>query len=182
MFATYRLPDAMPGEKVVTVIHCDAFVAVKRVLFFIFLIAIPVALIAMIRLLFPNAGETIWFWPLLLVLTSSYLLFVWLLFFYSLIDYFLDVWIITNIRIIDVRQDGLFSRTIAEVRLDKIQDVSSEISGFFETFLGYGNVVVQTASEKNALFFEEVSNPDNIRDILVRLTSKEHTQANLENQ
>lgn len=176
MFSTYRLADALPGEKVINVIHRDAFIALKRVLFFIFLLIIPIVIILMINNLFPSIMEIVWVWPLLLICSSSYLLFVWLLFFFSLIDYFLDVWIITNTRIVDVRQNGLFSRSVSEVRLDKIQDISSNISGFFETFLKFGNVMVQTASEKNAISFEQVANPDKIRDLLVRLTAEEHNK------
>lgn len=174
MFSTYRLPDALPGEKVINVVHRDAFVAVKRVLFFILLLALPLALVLMLRNLFPSLLDIIWVWPLLLVLASAYLFFVWLLFFFSLLDYFLDVWVITDNRIINIRQDGFFSRSISEVRLDKVQDISSQTHGFVETLLGFGNVIVQTASEKNALFFEEVSHPEKIRDILVKLIDKKH--------
>lgn len=176
MFATYHLSDALPEEKIIAVVHRDVFIAIKRIVFFVLLLALPIVLIYMLRLLFPNLIEIAWAWPLLLILASSYLLFIWLLFFFSLLDYSLDVWIITDIRIVDVRQDGLFSRSIAEVRLDKIQDISSQANGFFQTFLKYGNVIVQTASERNVLIFEEVDNPENIRDILVKLVDKEHVE------
>ncbi len=85
----------------------------------------------------------------------------------------MDVWIITDVRVVDVKQEGLFSRSISEVRLDRIQDISSNTSGFFQTFLKYGNVTVQTASENNKLFFEEIPRPDHVRDVLVDLTHKD---------
>lgn len=179
MFTTYRLPDALPGEKVIKVVHRDVFIALKRIIFFILLLAIPIIIIVMLNSLFPSLVEITWAWPLLLVCASAYLLFVWLLFFFSLLDYFLDVWIITDNRVIDVRQDGFFSRSISEVRLDKIQDISSQTAGFIETFLKFGNVILQTASERSAIFFEEINDPENIRDILVKLVDKEHEKHNI---
>lgn len=61
-------------------------------------------------------------------------------------DYYLDVWIITNQRLIDVEQHGLFSRTISELPMAKIQNVTLEIRGFFATILHFGNLKVETAS------------------------------------
>lgn len=174
MLTVYHLADALPGEKVITVIHRDAFIAVKRVLSFALLLALPIALIAMINNLFPALSERIWAWPALLLALSAYLFFIWLLFFFSLIDYILDVWIITDKRIIDIRQNGFFSRTISEMHLSRVQDVSSETHGFFPTFLKYGNVIVQTAGEHNKLFFEEVNHPEHIRDILMKIVSEQH--------
>lgn len=173
MFSTYRLSDAFPGEKVIAVVHRDAFVAVRRVIFFVLLLALPLAVVAMVNFLFPALLEKIWLLPALLLCSSAYLLFIWLLFFFSLLDYFLDVWIITNLRIVDVRQDGFFSRSISEVRLEWIQDISSEINGFLATVLKYGNVSVRTAGDHTPLFFQEISNPEHIRDLLMELLNKE---------
>jgi hypothetical protein len=131
MLAVYHLPDALPGEKVITVVHRDAFIAVKRVVFFVLLLTLPVILLMGIATLFPSLGERVWLWPSLLLAVSAYVFFVWLLFFFSLVDFILDVWIITDQRIIDVRQNGFFSRSVSEVRLSRIQDISSEIHGFW---------------------------------------------------
>lgn len=178
MLSIYRLPDALPGETVVSVVHRDAFIAVKRVVFFVLLLALPIIVIWMIMFLFPTLLEIVWLWPLTLLTASGYLLFVWLLFFFSLIDYFLDVWIITDRRIIDVRQEGFFARSVSEVSLERVQDISSDIHGIWPTILKYGNVVVQTASEQNKLFFEEVSNPEHIRDMLTKLIAKRGADKN----
>jgi len=171
MLALYYFAAPLPGEKVIKVIHRDVFIVLKRILFFILLLLIPVIVTAMINFLFPALIEVMWVWPALVLASSAYLLFIWLLFFFSLIDYILDVWIITDQRIIDVRQKGFFSRSVSEVRHDHIQDISSEISGFFPTILKYGNVIVQSAGEQNKLFFEEVPNPESIRDMLMKMTT-----------
>lgn len=177
MLSVYRLAGPLPGEKVISVIHRDAFIAIKRVIFFLLLLVLPLILMVMIRTLFPDVIFTTWMWPMILLAASAYLFFIWLLFFFSLIDYFLDVWIITDQRIIDVRQHGFFSRSISEMRLSRIQDVSSEQHGFMPTLLHYGNVIVQTASDSNKLFFEEVAHPEHIRDVLMRLTAEKKETA-----
>ncbi len=177
MLSTYHLTDHLPGEKVIAVFHRDAFIAVKRVIFFGLLLLLPIIVIGMINFLFPELAGMAWVFPALLLVGSAYMFFVWLLFFFSLIDYFLDVWIVTDQRIIDIHQAGFFSRSVSEVKLSRVQDISSEIEGFWPTMLKYGNVIVQTASEQSKLFFEEVPKPDHIRDLLVKLTS-EHKPVN----
>ena len=53
----------------------------------------------------------------------------------------------TNDRIVDIEQHGLFSRTISEVDLFRIQDVTVDIHGIIATLLNYGNLTVKTASD-----------------------------------
>ena len=62
-------------------------------------------------------------------------------------DYYLDVWLITTERLIDIQQRGLFDRTISELSLNNVQDVTIEIRGIIPTLLKFGNLKVQTASE-----------------------------------
>jgi uncharacterized membrane protein YdbT with pleckstrin-like domain len=176
MFSGYNLADILPGEKVTTIVHRDFFVAIRRIIFFILLLAIPIVLIIMVNFLFPVLLERVWLWPVLLLSSSAYLLFIWLLFFFSLLDYALDIWIITNIRVIDVHQDGFFSRSTAEIRLEWIQDISSDSNGFFATIFRYGNLNVQTASEHNSLIFEQIPNPEHIRDLLMESVNKEESK------
>ncbi len=172
MLLHYRLPDALPGETVIRVVHRDLFIVLKRIVLFVILLALPVALVAMVSNLFPQVMSTSIGWPLIALSVSGYLLFIWLLFFFSIIDFILDVWIVTDQRIIDVRQSGFFSRRISEQRIARIQDVSSEMHGFFGTLLKYGNVTVQSAGQENKLFFEEVPHPEDIRDLLTRLSTQ----------
>lgn len=168
----YHLPDPLPGETVLQVIHRDSFIALKRIFLFIVLLALPVGLFFMLSQLFPDLHNGLLAWPIIVLSASGYLFFVWLLFFFSIIDYILDVWVVTNERIINIEQNGFFSRTIAEQHLSKIQDVSSDVHGFWPTIWKYGNVTVQTAGEFGKFHMEEVPNPDRIRDMLVKMSSQ----------
>ena len=57
-----------------------------------------------------------------------------------------DVFIVTDIRIVDVDQKGLFSRTVSEVKLDDIQDVSWSKSGIIHALFNVGDLKIQTSS------------------------------------
>lgn len=168
----YHLPDPLPGEVVLRVIHRDAFVIIKRILLFVLLLALPIGLMFMLDQLFPLLRQSFLAWPIVVLSASAYLFFVWLLFFFSIIDYALDVWVITNERVIDIEQNGFFSRSVSEQHLSKIQDVSSEVHGFWPTIWKYGNVQVQTAGEFGKFHIEEVPHPEGVRDLLIKLSSR----------
>ena len=166
----YRLPGKLPDEKIIKVLHRDYFVLLKKVLFFISLVILPLAAFSLILSIYPQILEGDVSYPLLMLAASAYYLFVWLFFFFSFVDYYLDIWIITNERIIDVRQKGFFSRVIAEQRLDRVQDVASEVHGFFPTIFKYGDVHAQTAGEFSKFNFQEIPRPEEVRDIIIKLS------------
>lgn len=166
MLSIYRLPHQLPGEKIVKILRRDVFILFKKILLFLFLLAL---FVGFILISYYQDIEQQYYFPLLILAASAYLLFVWLFFFFSFIDYYLDVWIITNERIINIEQKGFFSRTISEQRLFRVQDVTSETHGLLPTIFKYGNVHVQTAGEKGRFLFEEISDPNQVRDIIIKL-------------
>ncbi|MDD4333275.1 MAG: PH domain-containing protein [Patescibacteria group bacterium] len=171
MLSIYRLPDHLPGEKVIKIIRKDFFVLFKKIVLFVILGGLPFLFFFVTNYSSTlNIGEGLIAYPLTIIFLSSYYLFLWLFFFFSFIDYYLDVWIITNERIIDIKQEGFFARTIAELRLYRLQDVTSEVKGIFSTLLGYGNVYAQTAGEKQRFFFKDVPRPEKIRDLLIKIS------------
>lgn len=102
-------------------------------------------------------------------------MFTCVLFFLIWVDYYLDVWIVTDRRVVNIEQKGLFARTTSELALDKIQDITTEITGLFPTFLNYGDVFVQTAAEKERFIFRKVPRPNRIKDMLMKMQKeKEH--------
>lgn len=173
MLSLYRLPGKIPDEKIIKVLRRDIFILIKKILFFILLLGLPLVLFYIVVVsIYPGIlyGEI--FYPLLILIASFYYFFIWVFFFFSFIDYYLDVWIITDERIIDIEQRGFFARTISEQRLYRVQDVTSEVQGFFPTIFKYGNVYVQTAGSKERFFFNEIPNPDKVRDIIIELMER----------
>lgn len=94
------------------------------------------------------------------LLVSLFYLFILLFIYHAWVDYYLDTWIITSERVVAMEQKGLFNRAVSELRLNRIQDVSSEVRGLLPTFFKYGTVHVQTASESDKFIFSEVPHPE----------------------
>ncbi|MFA5359985.1 MAG: PH domain-containing protein [Patescibacteria group bacterium] len=168
----YKLLEKLPDEKIIKILRKDTFVLFVRFVLGVLLIGLP-ALAGYTTLnLYPNLllGEISY--PLILIAVSGYILFIWLFGFFTFIDYYLDIWIITNQRIIDVRQEGFFSRTVSELKIAKIQDVTSELKGFFQFIFRYGDVHVQTAAETQRFIFMQIPKPEQVRDIIIKLVEE----------
>lgn len=67
-----------------------------------------------------------------------------LLFFYHWVGWYYTYFIITNQRLRQVSQKGLFGRSVVDLGLNKIQNISYNIPGFVGEFLGFGTIVLQT--------------------------------------
>lgn len=107
--------------------------------------------------------------PTLILLTSAYYLVIWLFFITTFVDYYLDAWVVTDDRILNVEQHGLFSRTISELDLAKVQDVTSEVKGVIPSIFGYGQVFIQTAGEKERFIFEQIPKAHDVRKHLLEI-------------
>ncbi len=169
MLSIYRLPGHLPNEKIIKVIRKDIFVLFKKIFLGALLALLPFFVLQIMLNSFPALLSGDLSYPLVVLGASAYYLFVWLFLFFSFIDYYLDIWIITNERIIDIKQEGFFSRVISEQRLNRIQDVTSEVTGIMPTILHYGDVFVQTAGTQQRFYFHQIPNPDKIRDAIIKL-------------
>jgi len=97
---------------------------------------------------------------------SVYYVFLWVYFFVGFLDFWLDVWVITNHKITIINQVGLFNRAVAEISIEKIQDIKVEITGFLQTTLNYGSLSIRTASEETSFIFEGIAGPENVKNII----------------
>ncbi|MEI6042154.1 MAG: PH domain-containing protein [bacterium] len=102
-----------------------------------------------------------------------YYLLLWFRLFYVICMYVLDNWIVTTKRIVDSLQNGFFHRSVAELQLSKIQDVSYKVNGIMPTFFNYGTVEIQTAGKEVKFLFQNVPNPQRIKDIIMELILEE---------
>ncbi|HKF41690.1 MAG TPA: PH domain-containing protein [Thermoanaerobaculia bacterium] len=73
----------------------------------------------------------------------------------------LDEFIVTSRRVI--RKVGVVSREIQQAPLEKIQDITIE-QGVLGRMLGFGTVIVETASEKGMIVFPSVAGPEGFRN------------------
>ena len=164
-------------EKIVYFLRADVIILIKEVVLFTLLLALPFLANYFLQSSFPEIFENPVLFPLVLIFASIYFLTVWLVFFLAFIDYYLDFWIVTNDRIINVSQH-LFSRTISELDLYKIQDITVEITGFLPTVFDYGKVHIQTAGAKSRFVFVDIPNPRGVAKKIMELAeadSKYHS-------
>lgn len=106
----------------------------------------------------------------------TYYLALWYWLFYTITMYTLDNWIVTTKRIIDSVQGGFFNRKVSELNLEKVQDVSYKIEGLIPTFFNYGSVEIQTAAKEAKFLFEEVADPQRIKNIIMELILEEENK------
>lgn len=134
-----------------------------------------------VPVLFPEFWEqsapSFWFFETLIAMV----LWVWSALIF--VDYVLDVWIITDRRVVNVEQKGLFVRQVSELRYQKIQDVTTEVEGFFPTLLNYGEVFVQTAGEKARFLFHNIPRPYEVKSVIMDLQkrTRKHDLGEMEN-
>lgn len=160
-------------ERVVLLLRRDLIVLFFKFLFFLLLVAAPIAVYYMTRALFPDLYLSPLARPILVLIGSTYAMSIWLFAFTVFLDFYLDVWLVTNDRIVNVNQEGLFARTISELDLYKIQDVTSQVHGVFPTMFNYGNVYIQTAGVKERFVFEQVPNPHEVRKTIIDLMAED---------
>jgi len=64
--------------------------------------------------------------------------------FYSWINWFFSLVIISNQRLVQITQEGLFSKTVVDIGLEKILSVNYQVAGVQQTLLSFGTIIVQT--------------------------------------
>lgn len=83
-----------------------------------------------------------------------------LLFFYHWVGWYYTYFIITNQRLRQVSQRGLFGRSVVDLGLNKIQNISYNVPGFTGEVLGFGTIVLQTYV--GDLILDRIQHPDKI--------------------
>lgn len=168
MISLKNLPNKQKGEKVIAVLHRHWIVPFKIILALTFAGILPPFFYLLLQTeLSALFNGPIWA-PFLILMGSFYYLGIWMFVFQEIIDYYLDMWIITNKRVLSIEQHGLFRRTFAELHLEHVVDVTSEIHGMAGTMLHFGDVHVQTAGEQARFHFKEVPRPERIRELVLK--------------
>jgi len=154
------------NEKIVSIHRRHVFTIILELLPMAFSFLVIIGTAFFVSYLIPESiGSAI---PLVFLIMMIFLHMLWIISFIMLADYYLDIWILTNERLITIEQKGLFSRKLSEFELQKIQDVSVNISGFFPTLLNYGDVRVRTASENPDFAFKQVESPNKAKDNIMK--------------
>ncbi|HEX5774620.1 MAG TPA: PH domain-containing protein [Candidatus Paceibacterota bacterium] len=172
-----------PGEKIIRSVRKHWFVFVLELL--------PFALAAWLPLYLPDLFATLsgavansspatvaafsFANPWVRLVYGFWWLALWIFAFNIFTQYYLNMWIITSNRIVYIYQHGFFSREVSSFLLIRVQDVTTEIHGLFATLFGYGDLIVQTASENSQHFrMNGIPHPATLRDIIMKQVADLH--------
>ena len=101
-----------------------------------------------------------------------FVLIFWASFFYAWTKNYLDVWYITNQHIIAIDQKEILTRHEAFMELNRIQDVFFEKNGLLQTWLGYGELKVQSAGTEQEFVLNDVRNVEALAHKIMALRDK----------
>lgn len=157
----YTFDGKKPYENVILLLYRHWFVLFTKLLALAILLIMPLVL-------FLLGSYFIYFSDIFWLLYSIYLLIWWHSLFYILTMYLLDIWIVTDHRVVDSEQHGFFHRTVAELNLSRIQDISVVVSGPVATFLDFGNLEIQTAGTEPKFVFKQIPHPNKVKDEIMK--------------
>jgi hypothetical protein len=101
-----------------------------------------------------------------------FIIFALLIFLTVTLDFYFDIFIVTDRRVVDIDQEQLFYRSIAQLNLEDVEDARSEIRGILQTFFAYGTVTVQTAGERPNFTAHNLKFPTEIATIVNDLSGQ----------
>lgn len=107
---------------------------------------------------------------------GAYLLMVNAIFFTIWIEQYLDVAIITTDRLVNIRQIGLFNRRVAELGMERVQDVSAHMSGYLQSIFQFGTVVVETAGGAPDFVIRNVAKPHLVANTILMIHDRTRRQ------
>jgi uncharacterized membrane protein YdbT with pleckstrin-like domain len=174
-FEGFHFSGQKEGEKILLVTRRHWFNILENLASVFAMILMLIVSFVILPRLFP-VFNTPDFQGIFLFLENMFAMIIWVIFFLIWIDYYFDVWIITNYRIVNVEQKGLFSREVSELELEKIQDITTDVLGIIPTFMNYGDVLIQTAGEKERFTFKDVPDPYAIKDLIMNLQKQQEKQ------
>jgi len=85
----------------------------------------------------------------------------------SWITWYYSVYIVTDQRLLQISQKGLWKKTVVDISLNQVQMVNYEVSGFQETTLGFGTIMMQTFV--GDLVIHDVHHPAKIQKKLLEI-------------
>jgi membrane protein YdbS with pleckstrin-like domain len=135
------------GERIVAVWRSHMWVMSRAGFIFALMI-----LVGSLPLAFTSASWGSGFLMILIALAGVYLLL-------QIYLYLSTIYILTNERVLSITQSKLLMRTINELPLKNIQNVSHTRKGLFQMLMDYGEVEIQTAGSTTAMDLRNVPHP-----------------------
>ncbi len=165
-------------EKIEYQVRRHPITLVPVLLLFILLALAPLGVRFLLQAVSPDLLTGSYTLPLVIVLTSAYYLSIGLFLYTYFVTFYLDLLIVTNDRLLKIDQQGLFARTVSELDLCNVQDVTSDVHGFFPSFFHYGTLRIQTASAVERFTFPHIARPEMLRQAILDLSVEDKKYQN----
>lgn len=122
-----------------------------------YMLLIPFLIASLPSLIWP--GELTWLWVALggFVLGLALFMYYWMGWYFS-------VYIVTDQRFRQVTQKGFFGKSVIDLGISKIQNISYNVPGFSAAVFGFGTIVIQTYV--GDLVLDKVEHPGKIYEKL----------------
>lgn len=104
-------------------------------------------------LIWPNNSDMFWVWLIFFAVGLIGAVYSWMLWYFSF-------YIVTNERLRQTRQKGFFQKSVVDLELDSIKNMSYGVHGLFATIFNYGSILIQT--EAGDLVLSMVSHPETV--------------------
>lgn len=89
--------------------------------------------------------------------------------------------VFTTERLIYTRQKGIFHKTISEIPREKIEDIKTEIKGFWPSMFEYGSIYLKsTSAEKTEL--KDIGEPQKVQQIILETIKRKENRGEGEKQ
>ncbi len=106
---------------------------------------------------------------MLIVILGTYFLIILMVFLTAWVSFYFDVVIVTKTHLLVIEQNGFFNRKVSEQSLLRIQDVSARMKGFWQTWLRFGTVFVETAGEAPNFEMHNIPKPHVVANMILKL-------------
>lgn len=169
---------AQEKDQLVTKLWQHPFIFLRLSVFFLILAVLPLGVDFLLDATFPAWTESASIYPALLLCGFAYYLLILLFALFVWTDNYLDYWTITNKRIVSRKQNGLFNRTVSELELYRVQDVTVEQKGLWATLLNFGDLYIQTAGAEERFVFHNAAHPTETARLIQKLDAAEKQKIN----
>ncbi len=94
----------------------------------------------------------------------------------SFLSWFFNVYVITDERVIDVDFHSVIYYNVSSAKIGNIEDVTTKTVGPLAAIFNFGNILIQTAGEKNEFEFTHVPQPAKVTKLLNELILEEERE------
>lgn len=84
----------------------------------------------------------------------------------------MNILVLTSERVLDIDQQGLFSRVVSECLYENIQEMSIRITGILGTSFGVGTLMIHTKGDRADLQVTGIKHPQKVQDAITNIQKK----------